>query len=232
MKIFAFPFAGGNKYSFDPIRKRLPEYLTMEVVEYSGRGTRVAEPLFTELSRHVEEALRFVSAGASEGPFLFYGHSMGGIVAFLTARRLLERHARLPSRLLVTGCAGPRQFKRENISTLPSEAFWEKINSYGGLQEEILQEEVLKTFLEPILRADFESIEGFVYPEGDTRLPVPIDVWYGSTEEVTEAEIEAWRQESSQAVTITELSGNHFFIFEHPDYFIQYFQRLYAHAAI
>ncbi|MCB0644650.1 MAG: thioesterase [Phaeodactylibacter sp.] len=232
MKIFAFPFAGGNKYSYDPLRKRLPEYLTMEVIEYSGRGTRVAEPLYTDLSRHVEEALSFIAARATKAPFLFYGHSMGGIVAYLTARRLMEQQARLPQRLLVSGCAGPREFKRENISTLESDAFWEKINSYGGLQQEILQEEVLKTFLEPILRADFASIEGFVYPEDSLPFPFPIDVLYGSTEEVTEAEIEAWRQESSQAVTITELSGNHFFLFEHLDYFIQYFQRLYANAAI
>ncbi len=226
MKIFAFPFAGGNKYSFDSLKKGLPKHLSFDVIEYSGRGTRVRESLFSDLSFLVDQAVDFLEEKIKDTRFVFYGHSMGGIVAFLTAHKLMALHRNLPTRLLVSGCAAPRVFKRENISDLESEPFWEKIHSYGGLQDEILAEEVLKTFLEPIIRADFKCVERFIYPEGSPLLPFPIDVLFGSEEELSRDEAEAWQQETTHAISVTELSGNHFFIFEHKDYFLDYFQCL------
>lgn len=45
MKLIAFPFAGGNKYSFDFLRPYLKSNkMALRVLEYPGRGQRIMEP--------------------------------------------------------------------------------------------------------------------------------------------------------------------------------------------
>ena len=46
MKIIAFTFAGGNKYSFNSFFNR---ELNVVVLEYAGRGNRMREKLLTNL---------------------------------------------------------------------------------------------------------------------------------------------------------------------------------------
>ena len=57
------------------------------------------------------------------------------------------------------------------------------------------------------------------------KLNISIDVFYGS-EEATEEEMLSWQEETTEKVTITQLKGNHFFIFDHIDYFKNYFKNL------
>jgi medium-chain acyl-[acyl-carrier-protein] hydrolase len=93
MRLFCFPYAGGNAAIFRTWPDLLPKNLEICPVQLPGRGTRLREEPFTELMPIVEElaaALRHYL----DRPFAFFGHSMGAAIAFELARHL-RQHDRL-----------------------------------------------------------------------------------------------------------------------------------------
>jgi surfactin synthase thioesterase subunit len=74
-------------------------------VQLPGRWERLREPAFTRMEPLIDALAPVLLEHAGAAPFAFYGHSLGGLVAFELARRLA---ARGPARLLVSGRAARR----------------------------------------------------------------------------------------------------------------------------
>lgn len=84
------------------------------------------------------------------------------------------------------------------------------------MPDEILKNDELLDFFEPILRADFTVSESYrhnVIPP----LNIPITVITGSQEDMEIDEIKTWQRETTEPVDFRVLSGGHFFIYEHVD---------------
>ena len=87
-----------------------------------------------------------------ERPFAFFGHSIGALLAFETARALRSAGGRLPSHLFCSACHAPENVKpREPDHDLPHEKFIERIRRLGGIPEPILREPELMGLFIPIL---------------------------------------------------------------------------------
>ncbi|MFT3662308.1 MAG: AMP-binding protein [Gordonia sp. (in: high G+C Gram-positive bacteria)] len=83
--VVAFAGAGESAHAFLPLARRLPDH---RVVGISAHGLeRRGIPDYT-VGRAVRRAVRQVRALAPHGPYRFVGHSIGGIIAMETARRL------------------------------------------------------------------------------------------------------------------------------------------------
>ena len=102
--------------------------------------------------------------------------------------------------------------------------FWQEVVKLGGIPDELRNHPELIEFYTPILKADFSVIENYRY-EKKQKLTIPIDVFYGS-EEAQVNEMLGWKEESTEKVTINQMEGNHFFIFDHTDFFISYFKNI------
>ena len=122
-----------------------------------------------------------------------------------------------PQKLVVTG-SKPPSVEVKPFSDLPEVLFWTKLDNLGGLPEGVIEQQDLKEFYEPILRADVKLFETYQHQKGNDIL-TPIDVFYGTDEGITEDEIIKWRDETSYEVTFNKLVGNHFFILEHTHFF-------------
>ncbi|WP_298427780.1 thioesterase domain-containing protein [uncultured Kordia sp.] len=223
MKIIAFTFAGGNKYSFNTLFKK---ELNTVVLEYAGRGTRMAEKSFTNLDDVVADLFPKVQKEIeSKEPYIIYGHSMGSIVAYQMCKKIEKLGLKLPVKLIVNGVKGPQYTKEEKISGLPDREFWQEIIKLGGIPKEVGNSPELVDFFAPILKADYKCVESYQYDETSLKLNIPIDVFYGSEEDIKEEEILGWKDVTNKDVIIKKLAGNHFFIFEHPEFFNTYFQQ-------
>ncbi len=106
MRLICFPHAGGAASAFRLWPAALPLYTEVLAVQYPGRGNRLSDPLVDRISAMARCVCREV-IHRPEIPTIFFGHSMGGLVAFEAARQLVENPAQLPRHLVVSARAPP-----------------------------------------------------------------------------------------------------------------------------
>jgi len=213
MNIFSIPFAGGSVYSLKPFEIYMNEGVRWIPLEPPGRGRRIREPLIRDLQQMAADIFNQVRSGLDE-PYAFYGHSMGAMLAYLVTRMALDADLPPPTRLFLSGCGAPAsKSKMPGRHKLPKTEFWKALKELGGSPDEVLQNEELQHYFEPILRADFEAIEKYDYQEA-TPFDIPVTVIIGYDEFVTREEAEQWQMETRAPIDVISYPGNHFFIFD------------------
>jgi surfactin synthase thioesterase subunit len=210
MKLYTFHFAGGNKYSYNKI---LPEQgIGIEVPRISNTSFEKLVLLNTE---------NLLSIKNDTEDYVLYGHSMGALVAFLVCHRLKEMNHKLPEKLILSGKKSPSLLRDNRISHLPNDLFWQEIVKMGGIPDEISNCSDLVDYYLPFLKYDFTLIENYHYKKKD-KLKIPMDIFYGS-EEATMEDMVGWKNETTETANVEQLEGNHFFIYDHANYFKEYF---------
>lgn len=214
MKIVSFHFAGGNQYSFNKIFQYFKDYTSFELKRHTG-----------VLEEEVEDFVSILKDLLTEDTcYVMYGHSMGALLSYLICQKLQKEQLPLPKKLIVSGKKAPNIPRDKKIAHLSDEDFLNEIIDLGGTSQELKNYPELVDYYLPILRHDFTLVENYQY-EKNVLLNIPIDVFYGS-KEATEEEMSGWNNETTQKVNITSLPGNHFFIFDHVEYFRAYFKNL------
>jgi surfactin synthase thioesterase subunit len=215
INLFCLPFAGGNKHSYRQYKLRSPSFLNIIPLEYPGRGARINEALPTDTQEIVDDLYEQIKGNLEEG-YALYGHSMGGLIAYLLTKKIIECGHRPPLHLFVTGAAGPSSARGrgKQLHLLDKTEFLEEVGKLRGLPDELLADHALMDFFEPMLRADFKVSETYSYEESDP-MDVPITVITGSEEEMKKEEINVWQKESSRRVDFRVMEGHHFFIYSH-----------------
>ncbi len=215
MKIFAFTFAGGNLFAYDSIKKCLPPDFSMDIIEYPGRGGRAKEPLIDDLEIVADNVFnKLLNKIGEDEDYMLYGHSMGALVAYLVALKIIGSNLKTPLKVVVSGSRPPSALNQKTSYNLPSNLFWERIYSLGGIPKEYLQEQEYLSFIEPILRSDIKAVELFIN-ENDQKLSMPVEVHYGSLEYERSEDLNAWKEVTTAPVKFRKFVGNHFFIYDH-----------------
>jgi surfactin synthase thioesterase subunit len=213
LNLVCIPFAGGNRYSYRPLLDLMPTQINVVPLEFPGRGCRSSESLLTDMGAIVNDLYARISEHTKHGNYAIFGHSMGGIVAYLLARKIHDYGDRGPVHVFITGAPAPsaatRSDKRSHL--LSKFEFIRFVNSLGGCQPGILDDEEMIDYLEPILRADCMAVE--TYKHGQSfLLNIPLTIITGQEEKFGSEDLFLWARESYKIDFIT-LPGNHFFIF-------------------
>jgi surfactin synthase thioesterase subunit len=216
INLFCLPFAGGNKYSYRELAEKAPSFLNVITLEYPGRGTRMREPLPADIDELTNDLYNQLIQHPAHGHYAIYGHSLGGLMAYLLTKKLQEKGNKLPEQLFITGTTGPSAVSREEKKRhlLDTPEFIAEIKELGGMPDEILNNDELLYFFEPILRSDFRVSENYRY-EAATPLDIPITVITGTEEDMELEDIQLWQNETLQPVDFKRMPGKHFFIFDH-----------------
>jgi medium-chain acyl-[acyl-carrier-protein] hydrolase len=137
----------------------------------------------------------------------------GGLVSFELARALRRQHGQGPVHLFVSGRGAPQIPSEEPpLHALPEPEFINELRRLNGTPGEVLEHEELMQLLLPILRADFAVCETYHY-EPAPPLDCPITAFGGlQDEDVTLAQIAAWREQTRAAFSAHLLPGDHFFL--------------------
>lgn len=210
LRLFCFPYAGGGASIFRSWSDTLPEGIEVCGIQLPGREARLGEQAYTRMAPLVQ-ALADALEPYLDGPFAFYGHSMGALVSFELARELRTRD-RHPVCLYLAAYRAP-QLPNPNIKIyhLPSEVFKVVLRA-DGIPETILQNEELMQAMLPTLRADFELCDTYGYRE-EPPLACPFLI-FGGLEDVriSAADLELWPAHSSAPCRLSLLPGSHFFL--------------------
>lgn len=212
LRLFCLPYAGGSGAVYRPWQDSLGARVEVFPAEPPGRGSRMGEPPFKRMGAFVE-SLDAALEPLADRPFAFYGHSLGALVAFETARKRRREGRREPSALFVGASRAP-QLPNTSPPTyeLPDAELVEELRRLNGTPPEVLGHAELMRLVLPFLRADFEVEHTYVYKD-EPPLGCPVVVFGGLEDrEVGREPLEGWREQAAGGFHLHVLPGDHFFL--------------------
>lgn len=172
------------------------------------------EPPLRRMEDLVEGLIKALMPLLSDLPFVFFGHSLGAIVALETTRRLIRDHRLVPAHLIVSARPAPHlPLRRTPVFDLPRSALEQWLRRLNGTPELVLQNQELMDLMLPMLRADLH-IDDTYRTTAEPVLPCRLTVLGGHQDsEATPEELREWRFYTEGAFELHLLQGNHFFPF-------------------
>lgn len=221
LRMFCFPYAGGGASAYRGWGASLPQEIEVCPVQLPGREGRLREPPFTG-SEEMITAIADALTPWLDLPFVFFGHSMGGMIGFELTRELRRRGRTLPLHLFVSGRRAPQLPARdEPIHDLPEPEFIERLRELDGTPEEVLQHAELMKLLIPLLRADFAVNETYVYAE-EPPIDIGISAFGGLSDvDVSRDDVEAWSVQTRGRFRMRMMPGGHFFLHTQKDLILE-----------
>jgi len=217
LRLFCFPYAGGNAGTYRSWGERLPAGVEVLPVELPGRASRFREPLCRGAAEVVAQAAGAL-APYLDRPYAFFGHSMGSLIAFEFARQLRDRGLGEPLYLFASARRAPQQPSREEpVYNLPDPQLLDKLRDLNGTPEEALQHPELMQMMLPLLRADFQISDTYDFREAPP-LTCPLTAFGGLGDvDVARDDLEAWGEHTKGRFTVRMFPGDHFFLNHEPD---------------
>jgi surfactin synthase thioesterase subunit len=212
-RLFCFPSAGAGAAAFRDWQELLSPDVEVVGVRLPGRESRFGEAPFDDVGPLID-ALEPIIRPHLDIPFAFFGHSMGGLVAFETARRLRRSGAPEPLHLFVSGRRAPDAPEpRPPMRHLDDVGFLAELQErYGELPGEVVDDEMFQKVFLRCLRADITLVETHVHRPG-VRLEFPITGFCGSDDSVAGVSLmEPWREHTRGGFRLVVLPGGHFFL--------------------
>jgi medium-chain acyl-[acyl-carrier-protein] hydrolase len=214
-RVLCIPYAGGSAQVYHMLARSMPENVEVGAIQLPGRWNRRREPLLTRVS----EASRNLAGEISRlppMPYALFGYSLGGLIAFETARILArDPKQRQPRALIVAAIEAPTEKPSlPHLHTLPDAEFIKKqMARYpGGISPVVLAETDLLEMLLPILKADMKMYETYQYSPGPA-LACPIYAIAGEQDPLCPpSSMAGWEKETSESFFTETVAGNHFFI--------------------
>ena len=213
-RILAFPHAGGGASAFTKLRMALASYqVELCALQPPGRENRSGERPHTVIE---ELALEFADALETLAPLpsAFLGHSMGGLVAYLTARLLAERNGRVPEHLVVSACLSPaeRGACQQNTRSLR-----ERILAFGGIPAAIQASPELFDMFQSVIAEDFAMSDAYLHVPA-APLACAITVYSGNDDAAARpARAPQWQRMTQYDLKMRSFVGGHFFLYADPD---------------
>lgn len=190
-----------------------PENVETWIAHYPGRGSRYNEPPIKKLGILIEHIFQAVQP-LLDKPFAFWGHSLGGLVAYELSQSLIRNEGPQPNALFISACGAPHlPDPHPPIHTLPDPEFVKALWGFNGTPSEVINHPELMELLLPTLRADFEAVESYRYNPDDRPLICPI-IALGGLEDarVSRERLEGWGLHTEADFISLYFPGDHFFI--------------------
>lgn len=201
-----FPFAGGYSAAFRPLHDSLQDRFEVLAAEPPGHGSN-RSPLVDDLERLVsmyEAAL----LPQLRKPFILFGHSMGGIVAFRLAQ-ILESKGFFPEAVIISAVQPP-DIKRPVRSQMEDGAFADYVIGLNGIPPELAKNREMLGFFLPPFRSDFKALETF-RPSDMTRVQSEMHIFNGNEDEACVLDADGWAR-WGQRVAFHRFPGGHMYL--------------------
>jgi medium-chain acyl-[acyl-carrier-protein] hydrolase len=211
VRLFCFPYAGGSEATFRSWPQNLPDAIEVLPIQLPGHGTRIKEPALTRLAPLVQTLSQSLQP-EMDLPFAFFGHSMGGLIAFELVRQLRREGRPLPAHLFISAKCCPEQIDDLDTGEISDEELIQILRRYEGTPREVLENAELMQLLLPVIRADMELCNTYVY-DSEPPLPCPITAFGGLEDHVSGRPcLEGWRNYTAGRFTLRMFPAGHFFL--------------------
>lgn len=206
-----FPHAGAGAATYWGLAQDLRGVARPLIVRLPGRESRAQEPRFTDI-RPLMRALAPALRPHLVGTYVFYGHSMGALIAFEMARLFTLAYNMPPRHLIVSGMEAPQDCLTGHARhRLGDDELWRLVGEMGGMPPEIIADESMRQMLLPSLRADFELTDTYTF-RPMPLLSCPVSAYAGEQDpELPPAAMAGWGANTTGDFVHTTMPGDHFF---------------------
>ncbi|GAA0472166.1 alpha/beta fold hydrolase [Streptomyces sp. NPDC046215] len=208
-------FCGGGTAAYHEWAAAMPAGTDLLAVCYPGREGRFAEEYADTWDALAQDATAAVRAATSSGgPYVLFGHSMGGWMAFDVTTRLAAAGDPLPDTLVVSSCNAPdRGLTARDRFPARGDADGELLtwmSVHGLLPAHVLDDEDLTEMAVELMRADIRVRDTFTYT--GARITVPLQVLSGAEDAVVGDDAgDRWGGLTTAAHRHDVLPGGHFY---------------------
>lgn len=227
VRLVCFPHSGGGPSAFSTWPQFFEDaQVELVMISAPGRERRVGSSSLTDMDTLVEKICEALEvSGLVDGvPYAFFGHSLGALVAYETARKLdadMSPGRPRPVHIFASGHGGPASMSLErqiehwgSLHKLSDEKLIEVTKTFGVLPKD-LNSELLRALL-PALRSDFEIYESYVPASERRPLMLPITALGGDEDAaVPSGHLLTWQAETSHKMPPPKVfRGGHFYLLE------------------
>ena len=208
-RLACFAHAGGAASAFGSLKRALsPHGIEVCALQPPGRENRLTECCADSAAELAEE---FAAAIGSLPPLptAYFGHSMGALIAFLTAR------LHPPLRLFASAGVSPSTKIFPGIThALPKDAFRKRLFAMGGVPQTLREQPDLLDIFEPIIRADYQLLDKYLHHD-HSPAPCPITVYVADGDKTVPPESATqWQSVSRDPITVRRFEGGHFYLYQ------------------
>lgn len=215
IRVFCFPYAGGGASIYKGWQAGLPAGMRLCRVQLPGRETRFSEPAFHHMDPLAEALLDGLRPHFASGPYILFGHSMGGSIAAEITRRLVGGNGRPPLHLIVSASRPSHIPAPHPIHALPDAEFRAALARDGGTPSAVIESDELMGIFSPTLRADHAVVETWIRPRPE-RIPVPITCIAGRRDSIVPHAIAStWQLHAGGGYRQIDIDDGHFFLRNH-----------------
>lgn len=182
-------------------------------VQYPGRGGNHDLGAFTGIPELADRVCKTLAPlDQSDGPAAFFGHSMGGLLAFEVARRFEEEGNPIAA-LFVSAAAAPGRVGYDYIPE-SDRGLLDAVSEMTGVNPEFLENEEFAERILPTLRG-FKAITHYdCSPEA--TVSCPIFAYFGDNDDVATSEkVAPWSERTTSEFSARMFAGHHFYLNDH-----------------
>ncbi|WP_374964208.1 thioesterase II family protein [Lysinibacillus sp. RS5] len=207
VRIFCFPWAGGGASFYKEYFSNIHHEIEICPVQLPGRENRYGENFYENMESLCEDFLEEMGAILEEKPYIFWGHSMGGIISYYLVQMIAKRGGNLPIHLFLSASAPPKKKVMQNKRSI------NQLLRENGTQEEIIKNQELLDIYLPILLADLKLLESININHLNRELAVPTTIFGGKNDSMLPTEeLIDWRNFVKEVRDILVYSGGHMYI--------------------
>ena len=215
LQLVCLPQAGGNAWTYRQWAERLPDEIELLAIQYPGHGDRLGEEPHREFDRLLSGITRYLTPELNR-PYALFGHSMGALLAFETARALQTMGVTPAEHVFLSGYNAPVEMDIPDggtpVHTMSDSQLLERIEALDCTPREILEDHEMRMLLLRQIRADSAICDSHVLHDR-TPLVSPVTVLGGTNDPRTsESGLKAWQEYTSGTFGVRWFEGNHGFL--------------------
>ncbi|MBL6448212.1 thioesterase [Fulvivirga sp. 29W222] len=214
IKLFCLPYAGGSAVLYNQWKDYLEPYIELRPIELAGRGKRIADPLYDNIDAMINDVYEQIAKEIEHEPYLLFGHSLGGVVAYEVAQKIKQNGLPDPLNLIISGREAPHVTRtdKKKYHLMSTDELKCKVIALGGTSPEFFKYPELMNLFLPLLRNDLKLIENYTHSAEITPLTCDITLFFGKEDDLTEEQCYGWSQYTQANFQLHYLEGGHFFL--------------------
>ena len=212
-RLYIFPHTGGSADFYVPFARAFTGGTKCVAVQYPGKRAGKDLSQYTSIPDLADRLCAMLKpAEAQPGPVAFFGHSMGGLLAFEVATRF-EQAGNPIAALFVSASAAPGLWPRRAELAGSDQQLLSLISNVTGANPEFLNNDQFAATLLPTLRG-LKAVASYDR-EPEAVVSCPIHALIAEDDELATAEmVTPWARRTTGAFDLTTFPGGHFYINE------------------
>jgi|GEM_PF-3491161 len=216
--MLCFPHAGGNAHTYKAWQADLPATVGLIGYQPAGRGSRARESPASDLVSMVAEVVHALKA-LPNVPYVFYGHSFGGLLAFEVLKILRKQAGPAVVHFIASASLPPTSvpLRRHRWAHLDDDgAMFDHLVAEGGVRTELIAHRDALLPIMPSIRAEFRILARYEF-EAPAPFDIPLMLLHGKHDTLVSADDMAeWKTLFSHGAKEVEIDAGHLFVDQCP----------------